>query len=191
MFRRLVMDSSCSPAVRLRAQGVWRRAMNGNQGIERSVYQGVGFTIAGGLAPNRKRGTMRKISRRSAAVTMTAVLALGGTAVLSGCSSSDTSTPATSASDMGEQMIGPVIVEPGQTEVSMAVGRTVVFNVVDPTKETIATDDATIVSVTPGRDDGSAIFNPGGEALSVGTANVTLTNVDTGAVQIVIVTVTE
>jgi hypothetical protein len=88
-------------------------------------------------------------------------------------------------------MIGPVMVEPGQTNVSVAVGRMLVFNVADPTAEMIATDDPSVLSVTPGRDDGSAIFNPGAQALAVGTATVTLTNMETGATQVVSVTVTE
>lgn len=88
-------------------------------------------------------------------------------------------------------MIGPVMVEPEQTDVSVTVGRMVVFNVADPTAEMIATDKPEILSVIPGRDDGSAVFNPGAEALAPGTATVTLTNMDTGATQVVSVTVTE
>jgi hypothetical protein len=42
-----------------------------------------------------------------------------------------------------------------------------------------------------GRDDGSAVFNPGAEALAPGTATVTLTNMDTGATEVVSITVTE
>ena len=136
---------------------------------------------------------MRNISRRGLATAAAAILALGGAAVLSGCSSDSSPDSSTSASAMetGNQMIGPVIVEAGQTEVSVAVGRTIVFNVADPTQETIATDNDAVVTVTPGQDDGSAIFNPGGVALSVGTATVTLTNSVNGTEQVVVVTVTE
>lgn len=136
---------------------------------------------------------MRNISRRGAAIAATAVFALGGTAVLSGCSSDSSSDPTTSAAatETGNQMIGPVMVEPGQTEVSVQVGRSIVFNVADPTVETIATDNEAVLAVTPGKDDGSAVFNPGAQALSAGTATVTLTNSDTGAEQVVTVTVTE
>ena len=88
-------------------------------------------------------------------------------------------------------MIGPVMVEPGDSQASVTVGRMVVFNVADPMAEMIATDNPEVLSVTPGRDDGSAVFNPGAEALKPGTATVTLTNMDTGATQVVSVTVTE
>lgn len=88
-------------------------------------------------------------------------------------------------------MIGPEIVEPGQTEVTVTVGRMVVFNVADPMQEMISTDNEAVVAVTPGKNDGSAVFNPGAEALAPGTAIVTLTNMDTGAEQKVTITVTE
>ena len=87
-------------------------------------------------------------------------------------------------------MIGPVIVEPGQVEATVSVGRMVVFNVADPTRQMIATDDPSVLSVVPGRDDGSAVFNPGAEALAPGTATVTLTDMDTGEVRQVLITVT-
>lgn len=134
---------------------------------------------------------MHSITRRGMSVVTAGILAVGGISTLAACSSGGSSDPTTSASQSGAQMIGPVIVEPGQTEVSVTVGRLVVFNVTDPTKEMIATDNPEVVSVTPGRDDGSAVFNPGAEALAPGTAQVTLTNMDTGATQVVSVTVTE
>ncbi len=134
---------------------------------------------------------MRSITRRGISAIAVGVLAVGGISTLTACSSGGSSDPTTSAAQSGAQMIGPVTVEPGQTEVSVSVGRMVVFNVADPTKEMIATDNPEVVSVIPGRDDGSAVFNPGAEALAPGTAQVTLTNMDTGATQVVSITVTE
>ena len=134
---------------------------------------------------------MRTITHRGLSAVAASILALGAFGTLSACSSGGSSDPTTSASQSGAQIIGPVVVEPGQTEVTVSVGRMVVFNVADPTKEMIATDNPEVVSVIPGRDDGSAVFNPGAEALAPGTAQVTLTNMDTDATQVVSVTVTE
>ena len=88
-------------------------------------------------------------------------------------------------------MIGPVIVEPGQTTADVTVGRVITFNVDDVTAWTIASSDEAVVKVTAGKDDGSAQFLPGGEALAAGTAEVTLTNSGTGEEWVVTVTVTE
>ena len=89
-------------------------------------------------------------------------------------------------------MIGPVLVEPGQTAVDVAVGRFVTFNVDDVTAWTISSSDEAVVAVTAGKDDGSAQFLPGGEALAPGTAEITLTNMDnTEDKWVVTVTVTE
>ncbi len=73
-------------------------------------------------------------------------------------------------------MIGPIIVGPDQTQVTATVGRFVVFNVGDnPGQWDIATDNADVVSVEKGGERDGATFNPGAQALSVGTATVTLT----------------
>ena len=72
------------------------------------------------------------------------------------------------------------------------VGRVITFNVDDVTAWTIASSDEAVVKVTAGKDDGSAQFLPGGEALAAGTAEVTLTNMDnTEDKWVVTVTVTE
>ncbi len=138
-----------------------------------------------------RQNAIRAVARRGASVITVGVLALGGAGSLAACSSGASADPTSTATPSGAQMIGPVMVEPGQTEVSVAVGRMVVFNVADPTAEMIATDNPEVLNVTPGRDDGSAVFNPGAEALAPGTATVTLTNMDTGATQVVSVTVTD
>lgn len=87
-------------------------------------------------------------------------------------------------------MIGPVMIEPGQTTAEAAVGRALYFDVDDVTAWTIESDNPSVVAVTPGKDDGSAQFVPGGEALSTGTAKVTLTNSGTKETWVVTVTVT-
>lgn len=88
-------------------------------------------------------------------------------------------------------MLPPVIVEPGQNEVTAKVGDTIVINVDDPVNEAITTNDPTILEVVPGSDDGSAVFNPGAVALTAGTATLTLTNAETGTERVITVTVTE
>lgn len=87
-------------------------------------------------------------------------------------------------------MIGPVIVEPGTTTASATVGRVVTFKVDDVTAWTIESSDPAVMAVTPGKDDGSAQFLPGGEAKAPGTATVTLTNTATKDTWVVTVTVT-
>lgn len=73
--------------------------------------------------------------------------------------------------------IGPIMVSPDQTEVAATVGRSLNFDVgAKPGNWDIESSDPTVVSVTKGGKEGTAVFNPGGEALAVGTATVTLTD---------------
>jgi hypothetical protein len=67
------------------------------------------------------------------------------------------------------------MVIPGQTDVSMPVGRYIVFKVSDPAHTQVSTDAPNILQLSQGHDDGSAIFNPGGKALAQGVAVVTIT----------------
>ncbi len=74
-------------------------------------------------------------------------------------------------------MIGPIMVEPSQTEVEATVGRFLNFNVgEDPGKWEIASDNEAVVTVEKGGERDGATFNPGGEAVGVGEAMVTLTD---------------
>lgn len=140
---------------------------------------------------------MRSSTRRGLAIAAASIIALGGASVLTACGGSSDSTTSSSAaapseSDGGMGMIGPVIVEPGQTTAEVEVGRVITFNVDDVMAWMISTSDEAVVAVTPGKDDGSAQFLPGGEALAPGTAEVTLTNMDnTDEKWVVTVTVTE
>lgn len=130
---------------------------------------------------------MHRTTRRVWVIAAAAVLSVGGSAVLSACGSSggssSTSAPAPSspaapspAGDAtgGAQLVGPVIVEPGQTTAETVVGRGLYFNVDDPTAWSIETSDSSIVAVTQGTDDGSSTSVPFGEALAPGKATVDL-----------------
>mgnify|MGYP003586378841 CR=1 FL=1 len=89
-------------------------------------------------------------------------------------------------------MIGPIMVEPSQTEVEATVGRYLKFNVGgDPGAWEIATDNEAVVTVEQGGERDGATFNPGGQAVGVGEATVTLTDTAGGDALVVKVTVTE
>lgn len=137
---------------------------------------------------------MRTTARRGLAASIALVAALGA-GTLTACSSGDSggsaSPSASATTSEGAGMIGPVIVEPGQAEATVSVGRMIVFNVANPVETTITSSDPAVLAVTPGSDDGSAVFNPGGEALAAGTAEVTLVDSVTGEERVVTVTVTE
>ncbi len=78
-------------------------------------------------------------------------------------------------------MIGPIIVDPSQSEVAATVGRFLVFDVGgDPGRWEIASDDLAVVSVERGGQRDGAVFNPGGEALREGRATVTLFDEQSG-----------
>lgn len=98
---------------------------------------------------------------------------------LAGCSSSSAPEPATSsppAPSSEASLVGPIMVEPAQTEVSATVGRFLSFDVGDdPGKWQITTSDESVVTVQAGGERDGAVFNPGGEAVGVGEATVTLT----------------
>jgi len=88
-------------------------------------------------------------------------------------------------------MIGPIIVEPSQTEVEATVGRYISFNVEDPGRWQISSSDESVVSVEAGGERDGATFNPGGQALETGEATVTLTDSGGGDALEFTVTVTE
>ena len=84
--------------------------------------------------------------------------------------------PIPSASPPGGEIVGPVILDADHTSATVPVGRMVVFKVDNPETWAISADPDGIVDVQKGANDGSAIFNPGAEALAPGTTTVTLTN---------------
>lgn len=112
-----------------------------------------------------------------------AVLIAAGALALAGCTSTSGANethPATASAEV----VAPVIVDLNDvdgTTVQVEVG-----NVIDLTgdDETYADwgaeiADESVVSFTPGRDDGSAQFNPGLNALAVGETEVALDNTST------------
>lgn len=114
-------------------------------------------------------------------IAIIAAAGLAGALALGGCSSSSSSTSESAsptASPSGSAgMIGPIMVPAGQTDVEATVGRTIVFDVGSkPGRWKIETDNTEVLKVTPGGKEGDATFNPGAEALAVGTATVTLTD---------------
>ena len=111
-----------------------------------------------------------------------------GVTVLAGCSSGDDPATDTTTSSESNQMLPPVIVTADQTDASATVGAFIDIVVEDPANTTIAVDNAEVLEVIQGKDDGSAIFNPGAEALSPGTATITVTSPD-GSIRDIVVTV--
>ena len=120
-----------------------------------------------------------------------AALAVAGLAACSSSSSSSSSSSASSSASPSSaaSLPAPIIVTPGQITASAKVGETVVFNVADPTKTKVSSDKPEVLDPQQGHTDGSAVFNPGGKALSPGTAVITITAAD-GSTSTVTVTVT-
>ncbi len=104
------------------------------------------------------------------------LMAVGAAFALAGC---------TAASDSGSETLPPVIVDINEidgTTVEVAEG-----NVIDLTGDdetyldwTAEIADPAVAEFTPGKDDGSAQFNPGVTGLSVGQTEVTLDNSTSG-----------
>ncbi len=111
-----------------------------------------------------------------------------GVTVLAGCSSSDETATDTATSSETSQMLPPVIIAADQMDASAVVGDMIDIVVDDPVNTTIAVDNADVLEITQGTDDGSALFNPGAKALAAGTATITVTNPD-GSTRDIVVTV--
>ena len=116
--------------------------------------------------------------------TVAAVAAAGliGAALLAGCSSSSSSGEATEApaASSSTQMLPPVIITEDQTEATCSVGN--FLDIVIPEDKlagtTVASSDEAVVTVTQAKQEGDALFNPGGECVAPGSATVTVTNPD-------------
>lgn len=120
---------------------------------------------------------------------LAAIGAIGilGVTVLAGCSSSDESATDSATSSESTQMLPPVIITVDQMEAAAVVGDMIDIVVDDPVNTVIAVDNADVLEITQGSDDGSAIFNPGAKALAAGTATITVTNPDGSTRNIVVV----
>lgn len=115
--------------------------------------------------------------------------ALLGVSVLAGCSSSEESNANQTASE-GNQVLPPIILEPGETEATAKVGDFIVVKADDRLGTTIATDKPDILNVQQAYDDASAEFNAGAEVLAPGNAIITVTLPD-GSSYDIAVTATE
>jgi hypothetical protein len=129
---------------------------------------------------------MSNARRAGASIVMIAVgaaaLALAGCAASSGTHESHEP----SASSGSSPAVGsPVIVDLNDidgTTIEVPVGNTVDLTGDDDTYTEWMAEigDESIVEFVPGRDDGSAQFNPGLDALAPGETEVTLDNAETG-----------
>ena len=131
--------------------------------------------------------------RTAAAVSAAALL---GITVLAGCSSSSDSTEASASAaataDGGTQMLPPVIITEDQTSATCAVGNFLDIVVAEDklAGTTVDSSDEAVVTVTQAKQEGDALFNPGGECIAAGSATITVTNPDSSTRDIAI-TVTE
>ena len=126
---------------------------------------------------------MKKINK----IAAIGAISILGVTVLAGCSSSDESATDTATSSEASQMLPPVIITADQMDAAAVVGDMIDIVVDDPVNTVIAVDNADVLEVTQGYDDGSAIFNPGAKALAPGTATITVTNPDGSTRNIVVV----
>lgn len=131
--------------------------------------------------------------RTAAAVGAAALIGVG---VLAGCSSS-TDTPAeeaTAAAEAGDstQMLPPVIITEDQSSATCKVGD--FLDIIVPEDmlagTTVDAADPSLVEVTQAKQEGDALFNPGGTCLAAGETTLTLTGPD-GATRDIALTITE
>jgi hypothetical protein len=114
-----------------------------------------------------------------------AALAVAAALALPACGDDDDAATTTAAAPTGGSNVGnvlPPVVEDIETldgkTVEVRVGGTVDLTGDEQTFTDWTADiaDPQVVSFTPGRDDGSATFDPGLQAIGVGTSEVTLVN---------------
>jgi hypothetical protein len=133
--------------------------------------------------------------RTAAALGASALL---GVAVLAGCSSSsdsgDAAGEASASAEAGgsTEMLPPVIITEDQTSATCKVGD--FLDIVVPEDilagTTVDSSDPALVEVTQAKEEGGAIFNPGGKCLAAGEATLTLTDPQ-GATRDIALTITE
>lgn len=122
---------------------------------------------------------------RTRTVLAASAAALVGVAVLAGCSSSSSdessaaaSAAASPASDT--QMLPPVIITADQTSATCKVGDhlDIIVGEADLAGTTVDTSTPELVELTQAKEEGGAVFNPGGTCLAAGDATITVTNPD-------------
>jgi len=132
--------------------------------------------------------------RTAAAVSAAALL---GITVLAGCSSSSSDTESSAAasaaaSEGSTEMLPPVIITADQSTATCAVGN--FLDIIIPEDSlagtTVASSDEALISVTQAKEEGGALFNPGGECLAAGQAVITVTNPD-GSAREIAMTITQ
>ncbi len=133
--------------------------------------------------------------RTAAALGASALL---GVAVLAGCSSSsdsgDAAGEASASAEAGgsTEMLPPVIITEDQTSATCKVGD--FLDIIVPEDilagTTVDSSDPALVEVTQAKEEGGAIFNPGGKCLAAGEATLTLTDPQ-GATRDIALTITE
>jgi len=129
--------------------------------------------------------------RTAAALAASAVL---GVAVLAGCSSSSDSTDTAASAEAGDstQMLPPVIITEDQSSATCKVGDFLDIIVAEDklAGTTVDSSDEALVEVTQAKQEGDALFNPGGTCLAAGEATLTLTDPQGGTRDIAL-TITE
>jgi hypothetical protein len=130
--------------------------------------------------------------RTAAAVSAAAIL---GMTVLAGCSSSSDSTAEATASaeaGTGAEMLPPVIITEDQTSATCKVGNFLDIIIAEEqlAGTTVDTSDAALVEVTQAKQEGDALFNPGGQCLAAGEATITVTAPD-GSARDIALTITD
>lgn len=113
-----------------------------------------------------------------------ATLLLVALPVFASCSSDSTATTSTASTTTAapagsSQALPPVMVDVTTAEgttVEVTMNSTVVFPVEDVAAWSATVADPSVVAFTAGKDDGSAMFNPGLTPLATGSTEVTLTD---------------
>ena len=128
-------------------------------------------------------------ARRAFTATAAAVVLTCSLGMLAACGDDDDDTTATTATAASGGTVGNVL-PPVIADLTAVDGTTVVVKVggtIDLTGDdstytdwTASIADPAIAEFTPGRNDGSASFNPGITGLAAGSTEVTLTNSTSG-----------
>lgn len=137
----------------------------------------------------RRSPSSRPTARRGGIFTRTVLAAAGAAtalALLAGCSTPSGPAPSDPPpSGSAASQVPPIIADLtsiDNTTVTVPAGNSIDLTGDDTTftKWDAKISDTSIASFVPGRDDGSAQFNPGIDALKAGETNVVLTNSESG-----------
>lgn len=134
------------------------------------------------------------LARLGRVALATGIVALAGLS-LAGCSNGSGNTSGGNSGGQS-QVIAPVVVNLDNidgTKVSVGLNNVVDLNAgdTDVTEWTGTVKDSKIARWVPGKDDGSAQFNPGLEPLAAGTTEVTVTDTATNTSQTFTLVVTD